>query len=158
MSGRVCYTYTKSTPDGMATLRLFGQKSKVILKEYLKNTTPYIIILFNYGRFRMSYWIIDLENGDWFACERKWNFILMQLLLNILKSDKNLIFIGQPAFLKIFRNLEKSCSAVLIVVHPSYNPSYICVKPSYTYFNRDTAWHKPFFQANFKSNLSLTDK
>ena len=40
MSGRVCYTYTKSTPDGMANLRLFGQKSKVILKEYLKNTTP----------------------------------------------------------------------------------------------------------------------
>ena len=98
----------------------------------------------------MSYWIIDLENGDWFACERKWNFILMQLLLNILKSDKNLIFIGQPAFFKIFQNLEKSCSAVLIdeviVVHPSYNPSYICVKPSYTYFNRDTAWHKPFFK------------
>ena len=64
MSGRVCYTYTKSTPDGMATLRLFGQKSKVILKEYLKNTTPYIIILFNYGRFRMSYWIIDRTSGD----------------------------------------------------------------------------------------------
>ena len=92
-------------------------------KSISKGMFEYQYGLLKYAKYLKKWPFSDviLDNwSEWFACERKWNFILMQLLLNILKSDKNLIFIGQPAFFKkLFKSMknQKSCSAVLIVVH-----------------------------------------